>query len=191
VTPELPPEEQNQLFGDDILFAIHSAKTSAIGEGDYPVLAFTTGNTFTIDDPEPGLIRVSVNGDWTNAGRISASVSIYSLTDPVAGKTASGKIRTGQLLAFPVVVPAGTTVADFRLGWREDWGQYPTNDVDLILVRPNGTVDFGGATLSNPEHVAVHTPASGTWLVLVDGFDIATLEDKFDLRVALDGTVVT
>ncbi len=31
VSPALPPAQQNQLFGDDLLFAVHSAKTSAIG----------------------------------------------------------------------------------------------------------------------------------------------------------------
>ena len=34
VTPALPPAEQNQLFGDDILLTIHSPKTSSIGDGD-------------------------------------------------------------------------------------------------------------------------------------------------------------
>jgi hypothetical protein len=29
VTPALPPGLQNQLFGDDILLAVHEAKTSA------------------------------------------------------------------------------------------------------------------------------------------------------------------
>ena len=54
-------------------------------------------------------------------------------------------------MSIPLVIPAGTTAADFRLGWRETWGQYPTNDLDLILIRPNGTVVFTGATANNPE----------------------------------------
>jgi hypothetical protein len=33
----LPPNKQNQFFGDDIFFGVHSAKTSAIGDGDYLV----------------------------------------------------------------------------------------------------------------------------------------------------------
>ena len=78
VTPTLPPAEQNQLFGDDILLAVHSAKTSAIGEGDYKVFAFTTGNTFVVDDPEEGIMRITVNGDWTNAGQIAATIGAYS-----------------------------------------------------------------------------------------------------------------
>lgn len=191
VTPVLPPAEQNQLFGDDILLTIHSAKTSAIGEGDYKVFTFSlNGGTFVINDPEDGIMRITVNGDWTNAGQIGASVNVYSVTDPVPGVTTHGKIANGQTLVFPLAIPAGTTLADFRLSWRENWGQYPTNDIDLILVRPNGTVDFSGATLNSPEHVALTAPPAGNWLVIVDGFDVAAREDKFELRVALDGKVV-
>ena len=129
VTPALPPAQQNQLFGDDILLAIHSAKTSAIGaQGDYKVFEFTVGSTHAIANPETGIMRVTVNGDWTNAGAIGASVSIFSITNPIPGFTEQGKLLDGQTLVFPVTVPPGASVAEFRLGWREDWGQFPTND---------------------------------------------------------------
>jgi serine protease AprX len=190
VTPVLPPDEQNQLFGDDILLAVHSAKTSAIGEGDYKVLTFTTGNTFVVDDPEEGIMRITVNGDWTNAGQIAATIGAYSITDPVPGLTSQGKIGNGDVVVVPLTIPAGTSVADFRLSWRENWGQYPTNDLDLFLVRPNGTVDFSGASLNSPEHVAVSSPAAGNWLIVISGFDVSGKGDKYELRVALDGRVV-
>jgi hypothetical protein len=186
----LPPDEQNQLFGDDILLAVHSSKTSAIGEGDYQVFTFTLGGTFVIADPEEGIMRITVNGDWTNAGQIGASVHVFSLTDPVPGITTQGTIGNGDTVIVPLTIPAGTGVADFRLSWRETWGQYPTNDIDLILVRPNNTVDFGGATINNPEHVVVNNPAAGNWLVVINGFDVAARSDKFELRIALDGKVV-
>jgi subtilisin family serine protease len=191
VTPALPPAQQNQLFGDDILLTIHSAKTSAIGEGDYKVFAFSPGGgTFVVNDPEEGILRVTVNGDWTNAGDIGATISVYSVTDPVPQLTTQGKIENGQIVSIPLVVPAGTTVADFRLGWRETWGQYPTNDLDLILVRPNGTIVFNGATANNPEQFSLADPAVGNWLMIIAGFDVAARADKYELRVALNGTVV-
>jgi subtilisin family serine protease len=71
---------QNALFGDDILIAVHSAKTSYFF--DYDFFGFTRNNTFVIDDPEPGLLRVTVNGDWTNASPISADVAITSVMTP-------------------------------------------------------------------------------------------------------------
>ena len=190
VTPSLPPAQQNQLFGDDILLAVHSAKTSAIGEGDYKAFAYTTGGTFAVSDPETGLMRVTVNGDWTNAGTIGGTVSIFSLTEPIPQFTAQGKITTGQTLFFPVNVPPGVKTAEFRAGWREDWGNYPTNDIELILVRPDGTLNYDGATLNNPEVAIVENPASGQWLAVVDGFEVSTGTDKFEFRASLDGKVV-
>lgn len=134
-------------------------------------------------------MRISVNGDWTNAGTIGASVTIFSVTDPVPGTTKQAKITDGQLVVIPLAIPAGTTTADFRLSWREDWGQYPTSDIDLILVRPNGTLVFDGATLNSPEHVALNNPQAGNWLVIIDGFSVPA-DDKYDLRIALNGKVV-
>jgi len=187
---ELPPAEQNQLFGDDLLLAIHSAKTSSIGEGDYLEFTFTTGGVFIIDDPEPGLLRITVNGDWTNAGRVSASVSVASTEIPLLGLTNAGKIRTGDVFTFPISVPAGVTEAEFRLSWKDDWGSYPTSDLDMVLVSPSSVVNQDGATLDSPEVVTVATPEAGTWLVHVIGFEIPAKKDFFKLRVALDGNVV-
>ena len=69
-------------------------------------------------------------------------------------------------------------------------GTFSTADVDLVLVDPVGGVNFGGATLNNPEVVTVNNPMTGTWNVLVSGFEIHTATDKFELRVSLDGNVV-
>ena len=192
VTPALPPAQQNQLFGDDLLLAVHSAKTSVLfPESPYPVFEFSTsGGTFVINDPETGLMRITVNGSWTNAGAISGDVAIVSLTDPVPQFTTQGTIADQELLSFPVNVPAGVSQADLRLTWREDWGNYPAADVDLILIAPDGTLNFDGASLNMPEHVVVNNPVPGTWFCIVSGFEIHTGTDRFELRVALDGTVV-
>jgi hypothetical protein len=91
---------------------------------------------------------------------------------------------------FPVNVPTGTKQAEFRLEWREDWSNYPTNDVDLILVSPGGAVNLAGATLNNPEAVSVTNPAAGAWLALVNGFEVNSKSDKVELRVVLDGRLL-
>jgi subtilisin family serine protease len=190
VLASLPPAQQNQLFGDDVLFSVHTAKTSAIGEGDYPVLTFTTGGTFVVNNPETGLMRITASGDWTNAGGISGDISISSSKDPLPRTTAKGNIVQGDSVVFPINIPAGISTADFRLVWREDWSNYPLSDIDMILVRPNLTLDFTGATLNDPERAVLTNPAAGQWLVIVDGFGIPAGKDKFELRVSLDGNVV-
>jgi hypothetical protein len=104
--------------------------------------------------------------------------------------TSQGKIGNGQSIAVPVSVPAGVGTAEFRLGWREDWASYPANDLDLILIAPNGTPNVSGATLSNPEHVAIAAPAAGQWTAIISGFEVYGGTDKYELRIALDGKVM-
>jgi hypothetical protein len=182
---------QNQLFGDDILLAIHSAKTSSIGEGDYKVLGYSTGGRFVLLNPECGLMRVTLNGDWTNAGEVAATVNIISVTDPIPGFTTQAKIADGQLVAVPFTVPNGTATLTARLSFTGDWGSYPANDIDLLLVDPSGGVVLDGATLNVPEFAKVSDPAPGQWLAFVDGFSVFTKGgDKFELRLEADGKVL-
>jgi len=182
---------QNVLFGDDILLSVHSAKTSAIGDGDYPVYTYTTGGTYVIPSPELGLMRVTLNGDWTNASPIDATVDILSVTDPVPGFTTQGPLNDGQVKVFPFAIPSGAGKLEVRLEWRGDWASYPANDIDLILVRPNGTANYDGASLNNPEVVVEDGPAAGNWYAVLDGYSISTRNgDRFQLRIAVDGEVV-
>lgn len=191
VTRSLPPSQQNQIFGDDVLLAIHTAKTSSIGDaGDYPYFLFTAGGTFVVNNPEFGVMRISVSGDWTNAGEVSAEVIVFDSTLPVSAFTVESSIIQGQSLLYPFFVPAGTKQAEFRATWTEDWSNYPANDLDLILIGPNGTFNFDGATLSNPESAIISSPADGVWLALIDGIDVNTRQDRVQLRVTLDGRLV-
>ncbi len=164
VNPTLPPASQNALFGDDLLVFVHSAKTSAINDiGDYVAAAYTLGGKLTVDDPEPGILRVSVTGDWTNAGTISTDVSVKTTTaeNPVAPKTKiQGQISDSQTVSIPVTILSNVSSAKFRLYWLDNWANYPTNDVDLILVDPNGTVDTDGATLNDPGTRHAYQPHS-------------------------------
>lgn len=190
VTPALPPSEQNFFFGDDILLTVHSAKTSAIGQGDYFIFTFTTGGTFVIDNPETGLLRVTLNGDWTNAGPVSADVAVFSVNDPVPQFTTQGKIGDGAVLVIPVSIPAGVSEAEFRLIWREDWSNYPMSDLDMFIFDPSGSFVTLAASLDDPEVTSVANPDAGTWFVLIDGFEVDVEADKFELRVSADGNVI-
>jgi subtilisin family serine protease len=188
---ELPPAEQNAFFGDDILLTIHSAKTSAIGEGDYETYTLTVGGTFTIEDPEPGLLRVTVSGDWTNAGRVSADLLISPTQEALPGVTAEGRLREGDATVFEIEVPANVGEAEFRLRWENDWARYPTSDLDMIILAPPYTsLILDGATLNAPEVARVAKPTPGSWFVLVSGYDVNARRERFKLRVALDGDVV-
>ena len=139
---------QNVLFGDDILLAVQDAQTS-IGNYLLPP-SFTTGGTFVLGNPKGGIVRVTVSGDWTNASPIDATVNIRSANLATPGHTAAGPIDDGDAIVIPFTVPAGTTSLSALLEWREDWGSYPTNDLDLFLLPPTGPPVVSGATGIEP-----------------------------------------
>jgi hypothetical protein len=87
-------------------------------------------------------------------------------------------------------MPDHVAVAEFRLWFRDDWGSYPTSDLDMVLFDPELNRNADGAHLNDPEHATVLNPVSGTWFVVITGFDIPAGSDKYELRVALDGKVI-
>ena len=186
------PASQN-AFTEGMFLDVHSAKTSQIGSfGDYFDLGdpFTTGGTFTVNNPESGVMRVTVSGSWTNAGKVSATVGVSSFSESVPKVTTGGHIQNHEQIVFPITISPGVSRADFLLMFREDWGNYPTSDLDMIVYDPNLNAHTEGASLNDPETFTIANPAPGTWLVLIDGFNIASGSDKFELRVSLDGKVV-
>jgi len=180
------------IFEDTITFGIHSARTSDFaGEGDYvsPLEHFRTG-TRVVNNPDPGLMRIAVNGSWRNAEDVSVDVSVTSLTDPIPQFTQQGQIVATQTILVPFNIPGGTRQANFRLAWRTDWGNFPTADIDLHLVSPSGQVNHDGSTESNPENVSIQNPQPGIWIAMIKGFDIPGGSDKYEFRIELDGKVV-
>ena len=83
----MPEGPQNTIFGDDFFVmgidaptstAVHRIGIPAGAEG-----AFVNGDaTFVIDNPQTGLFRLALQGDWTNGGviwggsRLSASAAV-------------------------------------------------------------------------------------------------------------------
>jgi subtilisin family serine protease len=185
ITPENAPANQNLLFGDDVIFHIVDAPTSFAATRVFDF--FNSDQTFAIDNPQTGIVRVTLSGDWTNAGRVSADVGIVQHRTPLTPETAEGKVRQDDLIPVLVNIPAGTKVADFRLFWKHDWGAYPTNDIDLILQAPNGTLNFDGATFDSPERAVVQNPQAGVWTAYVNGFTVNGRRDEWELRATADG----
>jgi subtilisin family serine protease len=182
VVPALPAAEQNQIFGDDVQIAIHSAQTST---SNYVVLpGFINGNqTYVLDRPQTGLIRVTALGDWINVGTISLDLTIEEVIDPLPAHTFKGKLVEGQQQVYTVQIPTGTPTATFSLSWDGDWSAYPTNDLDMYLIAPGGALNFQGATINSPERVTVENPAAGTWTIVVDGFTVYGKDDNYEVRV--------
>jgi subtilisin family serine protease len=204
ITPDLAPADQNAFFGDDLLVSIVDAPTSFADLEHYAFVPAPA--SLAVDHPQTGLVRVTVLGDWTNAGAISADLTIERVRASQGYASARGRVAEGDLVPFEFEVAAGSGQAVVELSWKEHWGRYPTNDLDLVLIDPSGAAVTDGATLSSPERVVLDSPAPGTWTALVQGFTVHDVDehgrghehhgkkcnkpaqDEFELRVSLDGT---
>lgn len=196
ITPALPPAGQNQLFGDDVFFMIADAPTSFLVER---ASGFTNvDSTTVVEHPQTGLVRVAVQGDWTNAGNISARVTV-TRERSIDLPSALSIIEQDEVEMFEFDVPAASAEAVFELAWKQNWSRFPTNDLDMVLIDPNGNVNQAGATAASPERVRIANPTSGRWTVAVVGFtvygnfghvdddDTDHLRDIFVLRAEADG----
>ncbi len=220
VVAQLPPNQQNAFFGDSIMVAVHSAKTSSIVTEDYfdlnpdPTSHFAfIGQSFqrtfviadhtagTAGDPmadilvhdnlEAGILRITVSGDVLNAGDISTNVTISSTPKPASGVvTDQGALDGAETVWTEVEMPEGVSHVEFRLEWDADWSHYPTNDIDLFVFDPALNAVGDGFTLDSPELILVDNPAGGTWTIGVSGFEMNTGSDNWRLRVIADGVVL-
>jgi subtilisin family serine protease len=165
-----PDDAQNAFFGNDLYVRVQDAITSA--EVTLYENFLSTDTEIVIDNPQTGLIRVAVMGDWTNAAPVSAELTVQTFKGEEAEESAKGKIAQGAYAAYGVEIPGGTTSFDIELSWKENWGYYPTDDLDLILLTPSGEVLYDGATFNSPEHVSLENPEAGSWTILVNGFTV-------------------
>jgi hypothetical protein len=210
IVPHLPEDQQNVIFGDDLLIQVVDAPTSLARKH---VEEFIEGNrTFVISKPQPGLMRIAIAGAFSNAGPVSATLRIERIQRPQSGKTtADDDVRQGQVIPVRVNVPAGTQEVVFDLSWRSDWSRYPAADLDMLVENPLGQTSSVAAscdgpastpcTLDNPERIVIRSPVPGIWTVRIKGFfvapadscdgnDACDAEEPFEMRVFADGRLL-
>ncbi|HFB68104.1 MAG TPA: T9SS type A sorting domain-containing protein, partial [Calditrichae bacterium] len=174
----------------DIVVAIHSAKTSKFGNGNYQAHTPTFVNgpvTFRVTnyDIDRGVMRITVLGDWTNAGTVGAQLEIQKIhnSNRLGEQITVNRIFPGDNQVYTVEVPEGATVFETSLAWVQDWSTWPTNDLDVIVVAPDGRTYYQGATLDGPEFVRINNPVPGTYELHVIGYTIWKDIDGFRLGV--------
>ena len=161
-----------------------------MGDGELglygPIFPFTVGRS----PLEPGLMKLTIQGDWTNNGNVGATVTIRRLEGKTPTPTGPG-LAQGDTVLLPFQVPPGTTAVRLELGWDHDWSRFPTNDLDMYLCRPGFLpyFDFRGASINSPERITLSAPEPGTWYVMVVGFGVNTGRDAYYLNVETLGPV--
>jgi len=181
ILPSLPPAQQNVLFSDDLIITIVDAPLSI---DDTLLREFISiEQEFIIPSPQEGLVRVAVMGDWTNIGSVSAEISIERDLTNFSPPQISATIAEGESHNFTFVIDPTITTINLGLYWNKNWAYYPSHDLDLIIVDPDGNLFFEGATLASPEIMAIDTPISGNWTVIVEGFLLHEMQDDYQLSV--------
>jgi hypothetical protein len=141
------------------------------------------------DQPmEPGLMKVSLAGEISNESPVSFKIRITreGFRKPPRHPIAKGAIRMNDAFWIPVYIPEGVTTATFDLHWNRDWSQFPTSDIDMVIVSPVGEiVSLDGATLNAPERAVINSPVPGTLFVLVQGFELYR-PDMFELYLTTE-----
>ncbi len=191
-----PADAQNVFFGNDFYVRVQDAITST--DATLYENFLSTDSEIVIDKPQTGLIRIAVMGDWTNAAPVSAELTVQAIKGEKAEESAEGMIAQGAYATYSVEVPGGTTSFDIELSWKENWGYYPTDDLDLILLSPSGEVLYDGATYNSPERVSLTNPEAGSWTILVNGYTVheevgdhdpeIPPSSKWELSVSADGS---
>jgi subtilisin family serine protease len=139
---------------------------------------------------EPGLMKLSLIGDYSNEAPVSFKVRItrenFREKLPIDNRVANGVIKMTDAILVPVDIPAGTTAATFDLTWHRDWSKFPTSDLDMFIVAPDYTLaSIDGITGSAPERATITDPVPGTWYVLLDAYEVHH-PDNYDLYLALE-----
>lgn len=180
VRMEMPPTQQNTIFGDDLMITYVDSPTSI---DDTRLREFiTTASSFNISHPQTGIARLAFMGDWTNVGNVSAEVEISIVKEALSPPIAAGSLIDKQVDHYAFTVTPEMTQVSFNLSWIADWSFYPTHDLDLIIRGPNDELILDGATLLAPEMVLIENPAPGEWTLLIEGFQLHDMQDEYVLR---------
>lgn len=135
-------------------------------------LRFSFGSSIAIEPGQTNAMLIAsgaaVSGatsDYKNgAGRLSlpTSATLYG---------AKVSVTQGATVDVPISVAAGVTKLDAALFWPEGATH---NDVDLNLIRPDGTVAATSTSVNSVwEKVHVDTSTAGTWKLRLRGYAVS------------------
>ncbi|RLI42613.1 hypothetical protein DRO59_03630 [Candidatus Bathyarchaeota archaeon] len=152
-------------------------------------------------DFQPGVVRLVLTTDFSSYGEISfgelkvevteqrvasfgnnvflcnrgtyipeAQVEVY----PGTIQTYYGSIKEGETDFYTFNIPDENGIAFVILSWWRDWDKWATSDLDLIILCPDGTIDWKGATGASPEATIISAALNGTgdYTILIDGYGV-------------------
>lgn len=133
-------------------------------------------NPLAYQPMEPGLMKVSLIGDYANESQVSFKMRVIreNETKPVHEiPFAKSIFNMGDEFNLPVEIPLGVSKATFDLVWNRDWGKFPTSDIDMLVYDPDGNlVSLDGATGNTPERAVITDPVPGIWTIRIEAIEV-------------------
>jgi hypothetical protein len=152
---------------------VDARRSSDADNAPYTLTASILGATVS---PNPDVIASATIG--VPIARSYTLTNLYgAFTGRAVGSTLGSAYRATLTIAnaaqlqFPVVVTAGSTSLRATIGSPSD----PSADLDLFVFNcTTGSCVLAGQSADgdSEESVTINNPAAGTWIVLVDGFDV-------------------
>ena len=151
---------------------VDARRTSDTDFTPYTLTATLIGATVS---PNPDMIPSATIG--VPIARSYTLTNIFGAFTGRAVGTALGSARVAtptiahlQQQQYPTMIPAGTTSFRATIGSPSD----PAADLDLFVFRCNGPCVLVGQSADgdSEESVTLNSPVAGTYVVLVDGFDV-------------------
>jgi serine protease AprX len=173
---------QNPIMGDSIEFNIMSAVRTADIYYHYSINLYGD-ECFTIDEPNPGIIRIDAEGDWTDHGFVGCTITVTETEGRESYGGAKQTIGYDEWAVHYVDVPEGLAAVVFELWWMHNWSKFPTYDLDMYVIDPDGNLYLDGAMFWSPEKQVITNPVPGTYVVYVYGYEIYHGRDPYWLNI--------
>jgi serine protease AprX len=159
--------------------------TIEIEDGDWTL----KGEPIAVQAIEPGLMKISLLGDFPNQSPVSFKVRVTRENDapPLREKPiARSTLQMSEVITVPVQIQAGVKVATFDLLWKRNWLKFPTSNIDMLIYDPDGSLtSLDGATGNTPEQAVITNPIPGTWIVQIEAIEVYKT-DQFALYLSTD-----
>ena len=154
---------------------------------DGPWTLYPFGMNLADQPMEPGLFKITLNGDYSNEAPVSFQMSITreNYRTPPTRELLSARIEENDLFWYQVYMPAGFSKATFDLSWKRMWNDFPTSDIDLYIFDSEGGFHGGGATYNAPERATLMNPPEGLYDIAIAGFELY-MADRFKLFVDVE-----
>jgi subtilisin family serine protease len=158
--------------------SVDARRSSDADNAPYSVTASLLGATVSPDpdDIPSATIGTPLARSYTITNKFGAFTGRAVGTSLGSARLGPFTIANHETQTYDVVIPSGATQLRATIGSPSD----PAADLDLFVLRPDGTTAGQSADGDSEESVTIANPVAGTWKVVVDGFAVPSGSTSYE-----------